>query len=187
MQDRIVGRNRKASFKYDLQARFEAGIVLRGSEVKSLRSGHVGFEDAHAIIRDGEIYLRSLHIAGYDKARDGGHDPVSERKLLLKRHEIKKLETKVLEKGMLKKMNKTQIKQMINIFLDPVKSKIHGRAIFFSDIKEIDKKGGFNLELLKTDEDIGKRIIEYHMRVINHMMVTKTKKLLESDEASFAA
>lgn len=100
MQDRIVGRNRKASFKYDLQARFEAGIVLRGSEVKSLRSGHVGFEDAHAIIRDGEIYLRSLHIAGYDKARDGGHDPVSERKLLLKRHEIKKLETKVLEKGM---------------------------------------------------------------------------------------
>jgi len=97
--DKIIGRNRKARFKYHIESSFEAGIVLCGSEVKSLRSGHVSFEDAHAVIRNGEIFLRSLHIAGYDKARGGGHDPIAERKLLLKRNEIKKLEHKVLTKG----------------------------------------------------------------------------------------
>ncbi|HHE46730.1 MAG TPA: SsrA-binding protein SmpB [Bacteroidetes bacterium] len=99
MNDRIVGRNRKALFKYQIMSRIEAGLVLKGSEVKSLRGGHVGFEDSYAIIRNGEVFLRSLHIAGYDKARGGGHDPVAERKLLLKRHEIRKLEQKVLQKG----------------------------------------------------------------------------------------
>ena len=99
MNDRIVGRNRKAQFKYQITSRVEAGLVLKGSEVKSLRSGHVSFEDAYAVIRNGEVFLRSLHIAGYDKARGGGHDPVAERKLLLKRHEIHKLEQKVLQKG----------------------------------------------------------------------------------------
>ena len=99
MNDMIVGRNRKALFKYQIMSRIEAGLVLKGSEVKSLRGGHVGFEDSYAIIRNGEVFLRSLHIAGYDKARGGGHDPVAERKLLLKRHEIRKLEQKVLQKG----------------------------------------------------------------------------------------
>jgi len=97
--EQVIGRNRKAVFKYHIEARFEAGIVLRGSEVKSLRQGHVGFEDAYAVIRNGEMFLRSLHIPGYDKARGGGHDPVAERKLLLKRHEIRKLEQKILQKG----------------------------------------------------------------------------------------
>ena len=100
MEDRIVGRNRKAEFRYQLLTRFEAGLVLRGSEVKSLRLGQVSFEDAHAIIRDGKVILRSLHIAGYDNALAGGHVPVSERKLLLKSNEIRKLQLKVLEKGM---------------------------------------------------------------------------------------
>lgn len=100
MEDRIVGRNRKAQYRYHLLTRFEAGIVLKGSEVKSLRQGHVGFEDAHAVIRDGEVYLRSLHISHYDRARGGGHDPVGERKLLLKRSEIRKLRSRVNEKGM---------------------------------------------------------------------------------------
>ncbi len=99
MADRIVGRNKKALFKYKIDSRIEAGIVLKGSEVKSLREGQVGFEDAYAVIRNGELFLRSLHIAGYDNARHGGHDPVAERKLLLKRHEIKKLESKILQKG----------------------------------------------------------------------------------------
>ncbi len=100
MEDRVVGRNRKASFKYELHARFEAGIRLTGSEVKSLRAGHVGFEDAYAVVRRGEVFLRALHIAGYDKARDGGHNPDSERKLLLNRSEIRKIELRVQEKGM---------------------------------------------------------------------------------------
>jgi SsrA-binding protein len=99
MKDKVIGTNRKAMFKYEILSRIEAGIVLRGSEVKSLRAGHVGFEDAYAVIRNGEIHLRSLHISGYDKARGGGHDPVAERKLLLKQHEIRRLEQKVLQKG----------------------------------------------------------------------------------------
>ena len=99
MQDKIVGRNRKARFKYQIMSSIEAGIVLRGSEVKSLRAGHVGFEDAYAIVRNGEVFLRSLHISPYEKARDGGHDPISERKLLLKRSEIRKIEGKILQKG----------------------------------------------------------------------------------------
>ncbi len=100
MEDRIVGRNRKAEFRYQLLTRFEAGIVLHGSEVKSLRLGQVSFEDAHAIIRDGEVFLRSLHIASYDNAFGGGHVPVSERKLLLKSNEIRKMQMRVQEKGM---------------------------------------------------------------------------------------
>ncbi len=99
MDDKVVGRNRKARFKYHITSRIEAGIVLKGSEVKSLRMGHVGFEDAYAIIRNGEVFLRSLHIAPYDNARNGGHNPVAERKLLLKTHEIRKLESKMLQKG----------------------------------------------------------------------------------------
>lgn len=100
MEDRIVGRNKKAFFRYNILTRYEAGIILRGSEVKSLRGGMVSFEDAHAIIRNGELFLRSLHIAPYRQARDGGHIPTAERKLLLNRSEIRKIEMKVLEKGM---------------------------------------------------------------------------------------
>jgi SsrA-binding protein len=97
---RVVGRNRKAQFRYHLLTRYEAGIILSGSEVKSLREGRIGFEDAHAVIRNGEVFLRSLHIPPYDKARGGGHDPVAERKLLLKRKEIQRITAKVNEKGM---------------------------------------------------------------------------------------
>lgn len=98
--DKIVGRNRKAQYRYELVSRVEAGIVLTGSEVKSLRAGRVGFEDAHAVIRDGEVFLKALHIPPYDKARGGGHEATAERKLLLKRSEIRKLQMKVIEKGM---------------------------------------------------------------------------------------
>jgi len=100
MDDKVVGRNKKAAFKYHLTTRFEAGIVLRGSEVKSLREGRVGFEDAFALVRNGEVFLRSLHIAPYDKARGGGHQPTAERKLLLNRSEIRKIQMKILQKGM---------------------------------------------------------------------------------------
>jgi len=97
---KIVGRNKKASFKYELVSRVEAGIKLTGSEVKSLRAGRVGFEDAHAVIRGGEVFLKALHIPPYDKARGGGHEATAERKLLLKNSEIHKLQMKVDEKGM---------------------------------------------------------------------------------------
>ena len=100
MQDKVVGTNRKAQFKYQLHDRFEAGLVLTGSEVKSLREGRVGFEDSYAVVRNGEVWLRSLHIPQYANARQGGHDPVGERKLLLKRSEIRKIRQRVVEKGM---------------------------------------------------------------------------------------
>jgi len=96
---KIVGRNRKAQFKFELVSRIEAGIILTGSEVKSLREGRVGFEDAHAVIRRGEVFLKSLHIPPYDKAWKGGHDATAERKLLLSRSEIRRLTLKVEEKG----------------------------------------------------------------------------------------
>ncbi|MFH0766249.1 MAG: SsrA-binding protein SmpB [Calditrichota bacterium] len=100
MDDKIVGRNRKAQFQYHLGARFEAGLALKGSEVKSLREGQVGFEDSYAVVRNGEVFLRSLKIAPYDKAFGGGHQPDAERKLLLKRSEIRKITQKIQEKGM---------------------------------------------------------------------------------------
>jgi len=100
MEDKVVGRNRKAQFQYHLGTRFEAGLVLTGSEVKSLREGQVGFEDSYAIVRDGEVFLRSLKIAPYDKAYGGGHKSDAERKLLLNRSEIRKIAQKIQEKGM---------------------------------------------------------------------------------------
>jgi SsrA-binding protein len=97
---KIVGRNKKASFKYELVSRIECGIALTGSEVKSLREGRVGFEDAHAVIENGTVILKSLHIPPYDKARGGGHEATAERRLLLNSSEIRKLKFKVDEKGM---------------------------------------------------------------------------------------
>ncbi len=97
---KIVGKNRKAEYRYVLLQRFEAGIVLTGSEVKSLRQGNVGFEDAHAVVRNGEVFLRSLHIPPYANSRNIGYNPVVERKLLLKRSEIRKIQLRVETKGM---------------------------------------------------------------------------------------
>lgn len=96
---KIVGTNRKARFQYEILSRIEAGLVLKGSEVKSLREGRVGFEDSYAIVRNGEIFLRSLNISPYHYAYNGGHDPKSERKLLLKNHEIRKIQQRILQKG----------------------------------------------------------------------------------------
>ena len=96
---KLVGTNRKARFKYEIISCIEAGLVLKGSEVKSLREGRVGFEDSYAIIRDGEVFLRSLHISPYHYAYNGGHEPKSERKLLMKQHEIRKIQQKILQKG----------------------------------------------------------------------------------------
>lgn len=98
---------------------------------------------------------------------------------------------KVLKKGMLKKLNKEKIKKMIKIFIDPAESKVHGRPVFYSDIKDIkdikdiDKDNKFNLQLIQTDDPKWKAIIEYHTRVESHFAATDIQKLLESDEGSF--
>jgi SsrA-binding protein len=94
-----IATNRQASFKYNLLDKFEAGIVLQGSEVKSLREGGVQLKDAYAEVRDGEVWLRNMHIAPYKPAREN-HEPDRPRKLLLHRREIDQLTGASAEKGL---------------------------------------------------------------------------------------
>jgi len=94
-----VATNRQAGFRFDLLEKLEAGIVLQGSEVKSLRNGAVQLKDAYAEVRDGEVWLRNMHIAPYDPARDN-HDPERPRKLLLHRRQIERLIGQIAEKGL---------------------------------------------------------------------------------------
>jgi SsrA-binding protein len=95
-----VATNRQARFKYQLLERWEAGIELRGSEVKSLRSGKANLKDSYAAVRDGELWLYSLHIAPYAPAAGEGHDPERPRKLLLHKKEIERLIGKTQERGL---------------------------------------------------------------------------------------
>jgi SsrA-binding protein len=95
-----VATNRQASFRYQLLERIECGIVLRGSEVKSLRQGGVQLKDAYAEVRDGEVWLQNMHIAPYQPAARENHDPERPRKLLLHRREIERLIGKTAERGL---------------------------------------------------------------------------------------
>ena len=97
---KIVARNRKARHEYEILETFEAGIVLRGPEVKSVRAGNIAFRDAFARIDDGELWLHSLHISPYEPATRWNEDPERVRKLLLKKQEIRRMVGKVDEKGL---------------------------------------------------------------------------------------
>jgi SsrA-binding protein len=97
---RIVATNRKARHEYHILETWEAGMVLNGPEVKSLREGKVGFQDAFARLDGGEVWLHSFHIAPYDPANRWNADPLRPRKLLLRREQIRKLIGKVEEKGL---------------------------------------------------------------------------------------
>ena len=88
---KIITLNRKASFNYFFEDLIEAGIVLRGSEIKSIRKGKVNISDSYAIEKNGEIVLINSHIASYKEASYSNHKPLDERKLLLKKKEISKL------------------------------------------------------------------------------------------------
>ena len=92
-------RNRQAYHEYFIDAKYEAGIVLLGTEVKSIRQGKVSFNDSYCLLHKGEIWLKSLHIAEYSHGNLNNHDPMRERKLLLQKKEIKKIESKLKEKG----------------------------------------------------------------------------------------
>jgi SsrA-binding protein len=96
---KIICRNRRARHDYDIEDEIEAGIVLVGSEVKSLRNGKADLVDGYASIKDGELFLVSVHIAPYDKAQRFGHDPKRMRKLLVQKKVIKRFETKTKERG----------------------------------------------------------------------------------------
>lgn len=92
-------RNRTAYYEYFFDDKYVAGIVLTGTEVKSLRAGKASFNDAYCIFHGDELFLRSLHISEYSHGTHNNHDPLRERKLLLNRKELKKLQTKIKEKG----------------------------------------------------------------------------------------
>lgn len=91
--------NRKAYFEYSILQKYTAGIVLSGTEIKSIREGKVSFNDSFCIIFRGELFLRSLHIAEYSHGGVYNHEPDRERKLLLRKPELKKIESKMKEKG----------------------------------------------------------------------------------------
>jgi SsrA-binding protein len=95
----IIATNRQAHFKYAILEKYEAGLVLKGSEVKSLRNKDASLNEAFAQVRDDEFYLYGLHIGPYKQAHLGGHEPKRPRKLLLKKIEISKIVSKVSERG----------------------------------------------------------------------------------------
>ena len=95
-----VATNRQASFRYHLLERWECGIELRGSEVKSLREGSATLKDAYAALHDGEVYLHNMHIPPYAPASRDNHDPERPRKLLMHRREIERLIGKTQERGL---------------------------------------------------------------------------------------
>src|SRR5215207_5182968 len=92
-------KNRSAYFEYFIDDKYTAGIMLTGTEIKSLRAGKASFNDSYCIFHKGELYVRSFHIAEYTFGTVNNHDPMRERKLLLTKRELKKLETKMKEKG----------------------------------------------------------------------------------------
>lgn len=92
--------NRRAKFEYQFVDTYEAGIVLQGTEIKSIRQGNANLSDAYCFFRDGELYIKSMYIAEYENGTYANHEARRTRKLLLHRRELKKLERRVKEKGM---------------------------------------------------------------------------------------
>jgi SsrA-binding protein len=98
--DRSIATNRRARHEYEILETVEAGLVLRGTEVKSLRAGQVNFKDSYASLRNEEAWLIGCHISPYSHGTDANHDPERDRKLLLHRRELGRLTGKVAERGL---------------------------------------------------------------------------------------
>jgi SsrA-binding protein len=98
--DRAIATNRRARHEYEILESLEAGLVLRGTEVKSLRAGLVNFKDSYATVRNGEVWFLGCHISPYSHGTDANHDPERDRKLLLHDREIKRLAGKIAERGL---------------------------------------------------------------------------------------
>lgn len=96
---KIEIKNKKALFNYSIEMTFEAGIVLAGTEVKSIRNGSANFGDAYCYFASGELFIKNMQISPWKQASYNNHDPMAERKLLLKKIELKKIEAKSKEKG----------------------------------------------------------------------------------------
>tara|TARA_B000000441_G_C21529013_1_gene224927 strand:+ start:96 stop:545 length:450 start_codon:yes stop_codon:yes gene_type:complete len=100
MNNSVVATNRKAFHEYNILETFEAGLELKGSEVKSIREGKASLKQAYILIRKGEAWLRGTHIQSYSHTGFEGHEPVRDRKLLLHKKEIQKINSKLAEKGL---------------------------------------------------------------------------------------
>ena len=96
----IVSTNKKARFNYEIIEKIEAGISLKGTEVKSVRNKNVSISESYAQIKDNEVFLHNLHISPYEQGNRENHDPIRVRKLLLHKQEIKKLVNKIQLKGL---------------------------------------------------------------------------------------
>jgi len=99
-EEKVVATNRKAFHDYFVMETYEAGIALKGTEVKSLRQGEANLRDSYGIIKDGEVWLLGLHISPFDKGNINNHDPKRDRKLLLHKNEIRRLIGKISQKGL---------------------------------------------------------------------------------------
>ncbi|MDD4847936.1 MAG: SsrA-binding protein SmpB [Bacteroidales bacterium] len=99
-QQNIRIKNKKAAYQYFILDKFSAGICLTGTEIKSIRSGRVSLGEAFCVFEGDELFLRGAHIAEYEYGTYSNHDPKRDRKLLLTRRELKKLQNKVKEKGL---------------------------------------------------------------------------------------
>jgi len=97
--DKVVVTNRKARYEYSILDTFEAGIMLKGTEVKSLRQGKGNLQDSYAVIQKGEVWLVGMHIGHYEHGNINNHEPRRQRKLLLHKREIRRLIGNVAEKG----------------------------------------------------------------------------------------
>ena len=95
----LITKNKKAFHDFNILQRVEAGIALLGTEVKSVKSGNINLKDGYCFVRDGEVFLRNVHIGTYRYANRLNHEPMRERKLLLHREEIRKLHAKIRERG----------------------------------------------------------------------------------------
>jgi SsrA-binding protein len=99
MGEKLICNNKKAYHDYSIEEKFEAGMVLQGTEVKSLRQGKANLNDSFAMVRNGEAFLHNLHISPYDFGNRSNHDPDRMRKLLLHKKEIVKLFSRIREQG----------------------------------------------------------------------------------------
>lgn len=97
---KVITVNRKARHDYHLHDRYEAGVALQGTEVKSIRAGRLNLADSYARLRDGEVFLVDAHIGPYEQGNRENHEPKRQRKLLLHRREIRKIESKIRSAGM---------------------------------------------------------------------------------------
>ncbi len=147
----MLAQNRKARFNYTIEDSMECGIVLEGTEVKSVRAGNISFPDGFAEIRNGEVWLKSVHITEYVYSSIFSHDPDRPKKLLLHKDEIKRLVRKVDEKGF------TLIP--LDFYLKNGRIKVSlgickGKKLFDkrSDIREKDMKRDIQREFRKKSE-----------------------------------